>query len=49
MKKYLIKGALALVVGGFMASCANDDVEYVPIAQQRTKAYKEAFKELIGS
>ena len=48
MKKYLIKGALALVVGGFMASCANDDVEYVPIAQQRTKAYKEAFKELIG-
>lgn len=48
MKKYLIKGALALVVGGFMASCANDEVEYVPLAQQRNQAYKEAFKELIG-
>lgn len=31
-----------------MASCANDNVDYVPLAQQRTKAYKEAFKELIG-
>ena len=48
MKKYLIKGILAIVVGGFMASCANDNVDYVPLAQQRTKAYKEAFKELIG-
>ena len=48
MKKYLIKGALALVVGGFAASCADHDVDYVPIAQQRTQTYKEVFKELIG-
>ena len=26
MKKYLIKGLLALVVGGFTASCADKDV-----------------------
>ena len=48
MKKYLIKGALALVVGGFAASCADHDVDYVPIDQQRTQTYKEVFKELIG-
>lgn len=47
MKKYLIKGLLALFVGGFTASCA-DDVDYIPLAQQKTKAYNEAFKELIG-
>ena len=48
MKRYLIKGLLALVVGGFAASCADHDVDYVPIEQQKATAYAEAFKDLIG-
>ena len=48
MKKYLIKGLLALVVGGFTASCADKDGEYVPVSQQKATAYADAFKELIG-
>lgn len=48
MKKYLIKGLLAFIVGAFVASCVNDKVEYVPMAQQKATAYSEAFKELIG-
>ena len=49
MKKYLINGLLALVAGGFAASCADHDVDYVPLVQQKTQAYEQAFKELIGS
>ena len=48
MKKYLINGLLALVAGGFAASCADHDVDYVPLVQQKTQAYEQAFKELIG-
>lgn len=48
MKKYLIKGLLALVVGGFVASCADDKVDYIPVGQQKATAYADAFKELIG-
>ena len=48
MKKYLIKGLLALVVGGFTASCADKDGDYVPVGQQKAAAYADAFKELIG-
>jgi len=48
MKKYLIKGLLALFVSGIAASCADHDVDYVPLGQKKTQAYNEAFKELIG-
>lgn len=48
MKKYLIKGLLALFVGGFTASCADKDGDYVPVGQQKATAYADAFKELIG-
>lgn len=48
MKKYLIKGLLTLFVGSFVASCADDDVNYTPIEQQKATAYAEAFKDLIG-
>ena len=41
MKKYLIKGLLALVVGGFTASCADKDGEYVPMDQQKEAAYAD--------
>lgn len=48
MKKYLIKGLLALFGGAFLASCTDHDVEYVPIAQLKSEAYNQAFKEMIG-
>ncbi|MBP5777587.1 MAG: DUF4842 domain-containing protein [Prevotella sp.] len=48
MKKYLFKGLLALYAGGFAASCADHDVDYVPLAQRKTQAYEQTFKELIG-
>ena len=48
MKKYLINGLLAIVAGGFAASCADHDVDYVPLAQQKAQAYDQAFKEMIG-
>ena len=48
MKKYLIKGALALFAGAFLFSCAEKESEYVPLAQQKTKAFEEVFKEVYG-
>ena len=48
MKKYLIKGLLLFVVGALTASCADKDVDYVPLDQQKATAYADAFKELIG-
>lgn len=48
MKRYLIKGALALFTGAFLFSCAEKETEYVPIAQQKSKAFDDVFKELYG-
>jgi len=48
MKKYLIKGALALFAGGVFFSCAEKEAEYVPINQQKVKAFEEVFKETYG-
>lgn len=48
MKKYLIKGALALFSGGLLFSCAEKESEYVPIAQQKVKAFEDVFKEVYG-
>ena len=48
MKKYLIKGALALFAGTFVLSCAEKESEYVPVAQQKVKAFEEVFKEVYG-
>ena len=48
MKRYLINGLLALVVGNFAASCADHDVDYVPLVEKKTQAYDQAFKEMIG-
>ena len=48
MKKYLIKGALALFAGTFLFSCAEKESEYVPLAQQKSKAFDDVFKELYG-
>ena len=51
MRKYLIKGALALFAGTFVFSCAENaekDENYVPVPQQKTKAFVEVFKEVYG-
>jgi hypothetical protein len=48
MKKYLIKGALALFAGAFLFSCAEKESEYVPVAQMKVKAFDEVFKEIYG-
>ena len=48
MKKYLIKGALALFAGGLFFSCAEKESEYVPVAQQKVKAFDEVFHEVYG-
>ena len=48
MKKYLIKGALALFGGGLLFSCAEKESEYVPLAQQKVKAFDELFREAYG-
>ena len=48
MKKYLIKGALALFSGGLLFSCAEKESEYVPLAQQKVKAFEDVFKEVYG-
>ena len=48
MKKYLIKGALALFTGAFLFSCAEKESEYVPIVQQKVKAFEDVFKEEFG-
>ena len=48
MKKYLINGALALFGGVLMFSCAEKESEYVPVAQQKAKAFEDVFKEVYG-
>ena len=48
MKKYLIKGVLALFAGIYLASCADTETDYVPIAEQKAMAFEEVFKQLYG-
>ena len=48
MKKYLIKGALALFGGGLLFSCAEKESEYVPLAQQKVQTFEQVFKEVYG-
>ena len=48
MKKYLIKGALALFAGAFLFSCSEKETEYVPLAQMKLKTYEEVFKAAYG-
>ena len=48
MKKYLIKGALALFAGTLVFSCSEKESEYVPLAEQKAKAFEDVFKEVYG-
>lgn len=50
MKRYLIKGALALIAGLFITSCSHEtEVDFVPIQDQRTQEFDKAFKEAFTS
>jgi hypothetical protein len=44
MKKYLINGALALFAGAFVVGCAEKESDFVPLAEQKAKAFEEVFK-----
>ena len=48
MKKYLINGALALFAGAFVVGCAEKESDFVPLAEQKAKAFEEVFKEIYG-
>lgn len=48
MKKYLINGAMALIVGGFIVSCSHDDIEQTGTVEQMSKSFDEMFTELYG-
>ena len=48
MKKYLINGALALLAGFYVASCAEKESDFVPVAEQKVRAFDEVFKEIYG-
>ena len=43
MKKYLINGAMALIVGGFIVSCSHDDISQPATVDQMTKSFDEMF------
>ena len=44
MNKFLIKGALALVLGGCLASC-HDDIASGSVIEGKLKAYEQVFRE----
>jgi hypothetical protein len=48
MKKYLITGVLALVVGGFLTSCHDTEGAYSSTVEQKLQAYEQVFKEEFG-
>lgn len=47
MKRYLIKGALALIAGLFITSCSHEtEVDYTPEQERKANQFEEAFKEV---
>ena len=48
MKKYLLTGVLALVVGGFLTSCHDDDMSYSSIAEAKQAQFAENFEKFFG-
>ena len=50
MKRYLIKGALALIAGLFITSCSHEtEVNYTPEQVRKANQFEEAFKEVFTS
>ena len=48
MKKILTRGAAALVLGGCIASCSHDEVDYSAYVDNKLKAYQEVFVDAYG-
>lgn len=48
MKKYLIAGTLASVLGGLFASCQHDEIAG-SLVEAKVEAYKEVFKQEFGT
>ena len=48
MKKYFITGTLALVVGGFLVSCHDDEGMYGSLVEQKLQTYEQVFKQEFG-
>ena len=46
-KKYLIKGALASILGGFMAGCHETELS-TSLIEQKQQAYEELFEKEFG-
>ena len=49
MKRFLLRGATVLVLGGFIAACSHDDIDYSSIVDDKVKAYQEVFVDAYGS
>ena len=49
MKKYLTKGALALVLGGCLASCSHEEDFSGSIVENKLQTYEKVFKEEFGT
>ena len=48
MKRHLLRGVAALVLGGFMAGCSHDDIDYMSILDGKVKIYQEVFVDTYG-
>ena len=49
MKQYLTKGALALVLGGFLTSCSHEEFDISTYVADKVKAYEQVFVSEFGS
>ncbi len=44
-----MRGAAALILGGFIAACSHDDIDYTPLVDGKVQAYQETFVEAYGA
>ena len=49
MKKIFMRGAAALILGGFIVACSHDDIDYTPLVDGKVQAYQETFVEAYGA
>lgn len=44
-----MRGAAALILGGFIVACSHDDIDYTPLVDGKVQAYQETFVEAYGA
>ena len=49
MKQYFMKGASALLLGGFLASCSHEEFDISTYVADKVKAYEQVFTSEFGS